>query len=99
MAFVIYILLYTPVRAIAAGWVFQRLWAWFAVPTFDVVPLNLAQALGVALLVEYLVARTPTRKEAEEADFLKDWLWSATYFLSHAMLTLAIASVVRGFMP
>lgn len=36
------------------GWIFMKLWLWFAVPIFHLPVLTLIPAMGVALLVRFL---------------------------------------------
>lgn len=36
------------------GYALSVLWGWFIVPTFDVQPLSIAPAIGIAMMVNYL---------------------------------------------
>lgn len=41
------------------GFVFSRLWAWFVVPVFGLPYLTVVQAVGINLVVNFLMARYP----------------------------------------
>lgn len=53
------------VRVLLSGFVLSVLWRWFVVPPFGLPELTVAQALGIALVVNY-VTRTYTGNLAEK---------------------------------
>ena len=40
--------------AVLSGWILTILWGWFAVETFHLPALTIAQALGISLIVRFL---------------------------------------------
>lgn len=67
-AFLISIALSVPL-AIWRGFVLTKLWMWFAVPIFGLPMLGLIPAIGLSLLVGFLVYQHPLREK--EADYGK----------------------------
>lgn len=49
------------------GWVVSILWGWFMVPVFNIPALNIPQAIGIALIVNYL---TMSMKESDSKNTL-----------------------------
>jgi len=45
------------ISPIISGFVIVKLWAWFIVPTFEVNPLRIVEAIGIMLLINYLKAK------------------------------------------
>ena len=54
-----------PFMYIWSGYTLSILWAWFFVPTFGALPLNVATAIGIAIIADYL---TPTYRPKNLAD-------------------------------
>jgi hypothetical protein len=48
--------------------VFRLLWKWHICPTFNVEPLNLVQAMGLILVLNYVVSSRIIAKNANESD-------------------------------
>ena len=48
------------------GWVLMWLWQWFMVPIFNLLPLHLVEAIGIALIVGFLAHEHDIKKEKEE---------------------------------
>ena len=55
------------VALMVRGWVVMKLWGWLIVPTFDLNPLRLIEALGLSLVVSLL---TIQKIEPNEDDAL-----------------------------
>lgn len=47
------------------GWVLSLLWKWFIVTTFGLEPLNIAQAIGIAIIVGFLTKNSGDYKKEE----------------------------------
>jgi hypothetical protein len=59
------VMLIVAVGSVVRGWVLTMLWAWFVVPTFGAQPLEIAPAIGCALVVSYLTHQPgPTNESA-----------------------------------
>lgn len=73
VGFVSYILL-----VLLSGVVLVDLWAWFVVPVFHLVHLDIPQALGISLLVGYLTKQIDTKKSDDKMrnKFVTDFLWA-----------------------
>lgn len=54
------------VSVIFDGFVLATLWRWFIVTTFNVIPLQIPQALGIALVIKYLTR--PIKSEDKTQD-------------------------------
>jgi hypothetical protein len=61
-----------PLRAAWSGFALMLLWEWFVVPTFDVPPLALWQAIGLSITVVFVTFVPPP-------DYLKD-AWARGLF-------------------
>jgi hypothetical protein len=64
---------------IVHGYVLVKLWVWFIVPTFGLASLSLVKAIGVNLLVSFLMARVDTedfnKKEDNLEPLIMKFLW------------------------
>lgn len=50
------------------GFVFAKLWAWFIVSTFGAHPIRLVEAIGLILLINFMLA-----KKSKDGDADKFW--------------------------
>jgi hypothetical protein len=81
-----------------SGFVLTKLWAWFIVPTFALVPLTLAPAIGVALVVSYLThqSRPSTKSDKDAAE---QFIESVVLGLLYPAIVLFVGWIVSFFMP
>ena len=83
------------------GVVLSRLWLWFIVPTFGLPNLNIATAIGISLILQYLTYRTPTHIKSEEhvqrgsSTMLKN---TAIYSFAYPVFALIFGWIVHQFM-
>ena len=56
------ILLAIPV-AIINGFVFCKQWVWFIVPTFEIQPLRIIEAIGIMFLLNFVSAEAPKKSD------------------------------------
>ena len=56
------------ISPIIKGFVFSKLWLWFIVPTFQMQPLRVVEAIGIIFLINLIRA-----KRDKEADTDKFW--------------------------
>lgn len=87
------------VGILADGIVISLLWGWFLVPTLHLPPIGLVQAMGIGLLVSYMVVdlNADNKKEYESRE---EELGAAfgKYVIFPALM-LIIGFVVHLFMP
>jgi hypothetical protein len=76
---------------IIRGWVLCKLWIWFAVPTFNLPVLSIAQALGVSLIVGML---TLHQMPKNDKGIGKSLVTAAFYY----GITLVVGYIVHLFM-
>jgi hypothetical protein len=57
------------VSTIVGGFVFMKLWSYFIITTFDVSPLTLIQAIGVAFVFSHLKAKIKKSDIDEKLEF------------------------------
>lgn len=51
------VLLITPISIALNGWALATLWAWFIAPVFSVSNLSIANAIGIATVVNFIVPK------------------------------------------
>lgn len=52
--------------AVLNGYVISKLWLWFIVSNFQLKPISMVNALGIALLVRYLTYDYTTKRDDEK---------------------------------
>jgi len=52
-----------------SGYVLSVLWEWFVVPVFNIQPISIALATGLALIVGYLTNHDSSNSEDTSSDF------------------------------
>lgn len=81
-----------PVTAIWYGFALSVMWAWFVVPMFQVAPLRIPYAIGIAYTVQFLTHQTTSEENEPDTGrlvlmaFLKPLVllisgWVVTWFL------------------
>ena len=51
------VLLALIISPIITGFVFSKLWMWFIVPTFDLQPLKIVEAIGIVFIINFVKAK------------------------------------------
>lgn len=59
------VLLITPISIALNGWALATLWAWFIAPVFSVSNLSIANAIGIATVVNFIVPK-PAKPKPEK---------------------------------
>lgn len=74
------------------GLVFCKLWMWFIIPTFEVQPLRIIEAIGIVFLINFVRAN-PSKKSEDVA-------LSYRFFVNiiFALLVLGIGWIASQFM-
>jgi hypothetical protein len=72
------------ISPIINGFVFSKLWFWFIVPTFQMQPLRVVEAIGIIFLINFI--RVKIDKEAD-----KDKFWGT--FASNMVFIVLMAGL------
>lgn len=95
LAFVVSIPM-TFIQALWGGYVLMKLWGWFIVTTFTGAPqLNLAEAIGLDLVVSMLTLRRVASSNEDEG-LWESMFMSLGYVLLGGALLLFIGFIVKG---
>ena len=78
------------------GFVFARLWEWFAVPVFHVQMLSIAQSIGIVLLISY--THPGRRKIDKEVNFWEKLNSDLSNSMITAIVALLLGWVVKFFL-
>lgn len=54
------------ISIIANGWALTMLWGWFVVPLFNLPPLSIPYAIGIALIVKMLTNHSTSSDDKEK---------------------------------
>ena len=76
------------------GFIVSKLYLWFIVPTFNMEPLRIVEAIGLSLIVKYMT--TITKRSDSETTF-KDLVQDNLFQVIMALLILTIAWIVNLF--
>jgi hypothetical protein len=79
------------------GYALSVLWGWFIVPTFNLPPLSVAPAIGVAMVVSYLTHQV-NDCEKNEQGFLEGIGKGLFMAIAKPLFALFFGSIVRQFM-
>lgn len=80
--------------SIFRGYVLKVVWGWFIVPTFHLVPLSIASALGISLLVGFLTQDAP---DNEDKDFGEVFGKALINSLASSLVVLTLGWVYHLF--
>lgn len=72
------------------GFVFSKLWLWFIVPTFQMHPLSVVEAIGIIFFANFMKA-----KENKEVD--NDKVWKTCLNKLRFAIFLALFSLSTGW--
>ena len=84
------------ISPIVCGFVILKLWGWFVVPTFDLEPLRLVEAIGLMFLINYI--RTKREKEVKKEKFWKELTISIGFIIGMSAIALLSGWLVSLFM-
>ena len=80
------------------GFGLSVLWGWFIVSAFGVVPLELAEACGVTLLLGYITSKCPPKKDREDSADLPEVGYVMVFIFTQTVLSLAVGWIVLQFL-
>jgi hypothetical protein len=92
--FMLVILIMT-VTLIINGFVFLKLWLWFIVPTFQMQPLRIIEAIGISLLISFI--RTGKNKE-DKKNFWENILNQTIFNLGVFIYVLLTGWIITLFL-
>lgn len=90
------------VGILADGIVISLLWSWFLVPTLHLPPIGLVQAMGIGLLVSYMVVDldSASNKNKRVYDSAEEELGAAFgKYVIFPVLMLIVGFIIHLFMP
>lgn len=91
------VLLLIVLSPLIQGFVFMKLWNWFAVPIFELNTLNLIEAIGLAYLIGYVRYKaddSPQEKGLPGEIFIKAIL----HLIIPSVIFLFLGWIVQSFM-
>jgi hypothetical protein len=90
----IFLLIY---GALMNGWALSKLWLWFIVPTFDLPPISIPAAIGMAIVVGYMSKTIKPTKPGEKTygEALLEDFGVSTF---KPLFALLIGSIVRLYL-
>jgi len=77
------------------GIVMLKLWVWFIVPTFEVHPLTLIQAIGVSFVIRWFTKKAEYKKESPT---FEENLRSSIFSTILACVVLGVGWILHLFM-
>jgi len=80
------------------GYVFVKLWRWFIVPTFDLNPLRIVEAIGLSMVVGFLVAKKRDFEPEEDKDFMTLLLKGIFWLVGFYGFMLLFGWIISSFM-
>lgn len=89
---IVLVMIITP---IIKGFVFSKIWLWFIVPTFQIQPLRVVEAIGIMFLISFVNAKID--KETNKDTFWKNLSISIAFTVLTAAVTLLFGWVVKLF--
>jgi hypothetical protein len=78
-------LLVSVISLIIGGFVIMKLWLWFIVPTFEMNPLKIPEAIGIILLFTFM-----TIKKVKNQDTSEEMIENFFYLVIYSGLFLLI---------
>lgn len=84
------------ISPIINGFVFSKLWLWFIVPTFQMQPLRVVEAIGIIFLINFI--RVKRDKEVDQDEFWETFATNMVFIVLMAGFTLLSGWVVTLFL-
>ena len=84
------------ISPIINGFVITKLWLWFVVPTFEVNPLRVVEAIGLMFLINYIKAKRDN--EADKDKFWGQFAINIIFIFLMAGFALLSGWIVQMFM-
>jgi hypothetical protein len=98
IALLVIVLIAAILSSIVQAWVLTNLWAWFIVPTFDIAPLSIPVAIGIALILGMFFQQQVDMDKAKKSDTSELFGNLASKGFIGPLVVLFIGWIVSGFM-
>jgi len=85
------------IAQIVNAFVFTKLWEWFIVPIFTIQPVNLLQAIGIMILVNFFRLKA-IKIEEEQDNFWERFGKNLAQSILVAIITLFLGGIVTLFL-
>ena len=89
-----FVLIFIVINIILGGFVFQLLWNWFIITTFDVKELTLIQAVGINFILDAMQARATQNEQNTIDKTIDDLLYKCGIY----GFTMLIGQTITLFM-
>ena len=83
------------IAPIINGLVVTKLWGWFIVPTFEMNPLRIVEAIGIVLLITFIRSK---REKSDSDNFWEDFSANVVFTVIMTAFVLLAGWVVQLFM-
>lgn len=89
-------ILWMAAAAMINGWTLARLWLWIMVPTFELKPISLASAIGLALVISFTTEHIKASNDKENTKSMGECLREIMFGkVLKAAFALLIGCVVK----
>ena len=87
-----------PLLYILNGWVLSILWEWFVVSTFEISPLTIPEAIGLAALVSFLTCSYQSGEPGQtNEERIRRIIESICYSIARPLVVLILGWIVHQF--
>ena len=86
------------VTSILNGYVLSVLWGWFFVPTLELPPLTIVQAIGIAMVVNYHTSHRGESASDKDKSAAEKLIEGIVYAIIYPFFALLFGWVVHLFM-
>ncbi len=83
------------ISPLISGFVIMKLWAWFIVPTFEMQPLRIVEAIGIMFLINFIRLK---REKTENEEFWGNFATNMIFLIVMAGFALLSGWIVTLFM-
>jgi len=90
------IILALTIGPIINGFVFMKLWLWFIVPTFQMQPLRIVEAIGIVFFITFITLKKS--KEVDKDKVFESLLESMIFTLSKSVVVLFFSWIITLFL-
>lgn len=91
------LLIVSPISSIWSGYVLSLLWAWFIVAAFEIRPLSIPAAIGIALIARYLTYQWNVKEPDYESASHRTYM-SISMAILYPAFALAFGYIAHLFM-
>ena len=85
------------IGALMNGWALTLLWLWFIVPIFNAPTLSLVYAIGLSLVVGFMMSKMEKTKSDKKDSFMETFITAAVYTIFTPLIYLFLGFLVKLF--